>query len=103
MSMNEYIYPQNLKSQARLWLWNLRDIAVIGVAMIISVLALAQLKLYLPIALTLAFAFLTIRADESSVLDFIIRAVKYFLTVQQYYEWKEESVGTHCMIGSDIK
>ena len=47
MSMNEYIYPQNLKSQARLWLWNLRDVAVIGVAMIISVLALAQLKLYL--------------------------------------------------------
>lgn len=101
MSMNEYIYPQNLKSQARLWLWNLRDVAVIGVAMIISVLALAQLKLYLPMALTFAFAFLTIRADESSVLDFIIRAVRYFLTVQQYYEWKEERVGTRGRIGGD--
>ena len=101
MSMNEYIYPQNLKSQARLWLWNLRDVAVIGVAMIISVLALAQLKLYLPMALTFAFAFLTIRSDESSVLDFIIRAVRYFLTVQQYYEWKEEHVGTHSGIGGD--
>ena len=52
-------------------------------------------------ALTFAFAFLTIRADESSVLDFIIRAVRYFLTVQQYYEWKEERVGTHGGIGGD--
>ena len=95
MKMNEYIYPQNLKSQARLWLWNLRDLAVIGIAMIISVLALSQLKLYLPMALTFAFAFLTIRADESSVLDFIVRAVRYFLTVRQYYEWSKESVGKY--------
>lgn len=101
MIMNEYIYPQNLKSQARLWLWNLRDVAVIGVAMIISVLALAQLKLYLPIALTFAFAFLIIRANESSVLDFIIRAIGYFLTVQQYYEWKEERVWTRGSSGGD--
>ena len=52
-------------------------------------------------ALTFAFAFLTIRADESSVLDFMIRAVRYFLTVQQYYEWKEERVGMHGGIGGD--
>ena len=101
MSMDEYIYPQNLKSQARLWLWNLCDVVVIGVAMIISVLALAQLKLYLPMALTFAFAFLTIRADESSVLDFIIRAVRYFLTVQKYYECKEEHVVKHSGIGGE--
>lgn len=27
-----YIYPDNLKSKAVLWLWELRDIAIIGVA-----------------------------------------------------------------------
>ena len=101
--MNEYIYPQNLKSQAKLWLWSLRDIAVIGISMLISVLALTQIKLFLPMAVTLAFAFLTIRMDDMSVLDFIIRAVKYFLTTQQYYEWKEESVGTHRQIGGDVR
>ena len=25
-----YIYPDNLKSKAVLWLWELRDIAIIG-------------------------------------------------------------------------
>ena len=97
--MNEYIYPQNLKSLPKLWLWSLHDIAVIGISMLFSVLALTQIKLFLPLAITLAYAFLTIRMDDQSVLDFIIRAVKYFITTQQYYEWKEESVGTHRPIG----
>lgn len=97
----QYIYPQNLKAQAKLWFWNLRDIAIIGIALLVSVLALAQIKFVLPLALTLVYAFLTIRMDDLTVLDFIIRAVKYFITTQQYYEWKEESVGTHNMIGGD--
>ena len=55
--MNEqYLYPQNLKSQAKLWLWNLRDIAIIGTALLLSVLAIAQLKIILPLGLTLGYA-----------------------------------------------
>ena len=37
-----YIYPENLKAKPILWLWLLRDIAVIGVAALISVLSLVQ-------------------------------------------------------------
>ncbi|MHB1154976.1 MAG: hypothetical protein ACYC00_21950 [Eubacteriales bacterium] len=84
----QYIYPQNLKSQAKLWLWNLKDIAIIGIAMLISMLALSQLKLFLPLALTLCYGFLTIQLDDFSVLSFIVRSVKYFITTQQYYEWR---------------
>ncbi|MHB1154968.1 MAG: hypothetical protein ACYC00_21905 [Eubacteriales bacterium] len=84
----QYIYPQNLKAQAKLWLWNLKDLAVLGIAMLISILALSQLKLFLPLALTLSYGFLTIRFDDMSVLNFIVRAVRYFTTTQQYYEWK---------------
>ena len=85
-----YIYPHNLKSQAKLWFWNLRDIAIIGVALLISILALSQIKLFLPLALTLVYMFLSIRFDDTSVLDFIKQGVKYFLLNQQYFEWKEE-------------
>ena len=50
--MNEqYLYPQNLKSQAKLWLWNLRDLVIIGAALLLSVLAIAQLKAILPLAI----------------------------------------------------
>lgn len=85
-----YIYPHNLKSQAKLWFWSLRDIAIIGVALLISILALSQIKLFLPLALTLVYMFLSIRFDDTSVLDFIKQGVKYFLLNQQYFEWKEE-------------
>ena len=86
--MNQYIYPQNLKAQARLWLWNLRDIAILGIALLISLLALSQLKFFLPLAATLCYSFLTMRFDNMSVKDYIVRAVRFFLTTQQYYEWR---------------
>ena len=38
-----YIYPDNLKSKAVLWLWELRDIAIIGVGALISVFAMPNL------------------------------------------------------------
>lgn len=83
-----YIYPQNLKAQAKLWLWNLRDIATIGISFLISVLALSQLKLMIPLVFTIAYGFLTIRLDDVSVLDFMKRAARFFITSQQYYEWR---------------
>jgi len=82
-----YIYPDNLKSKATLWLWQLRDIGVIGVGCLISVFALAQLRLLPPIVITALYAFLTIRFDDTSILDFIKCACSFFFIKQQTYEW----------------
>ena len=90
--MNEtYYYPYDLKSQAKLWLWHLRDVAIIGAALLISILALTQIRSFLPLALTLVYMFLSIRLENVCVLDYIRCGVKYFLLSQQYYEWKEEA------------
>ena len=85
------MYPHNLKSQAKLWFWNLKDIAIIGIALLLSILALTQIKLVLPLALTLVYMFLSIQLDDTSVLDFIKQGVRYFITNQQYFEWREKS------------
>jgi hypothetical protein len=88
--MNEtYYYPYDLKSQAKLWLWNLRDVAIIGAALLISILALTQIRSFLPLALTLVYMFLSIRLEDVCVLDYIRCGVRYFLLSQQYFEWKE--------------
>lgn len=87
--MKQYIYPQNLKSQAQLWLWRLMDLVVLGAALLVSVLALSQLRFFLPLALTMVFAFLTMRFDDTSVLDYIKRAARYFVTTQQFYVWRQ--------------
>ena len=97
----QYIYPQNLKAEAKLWLWSLRDVAILGIALILSILALSQIKFYLPLAVTLVFAFLTIRLDDQTVLDFIGRGFRYFISTQQYYEWREQSVGKRISLGKD--
>ena len=60
-----YIYPDNLKSKAVLWLWELRDIAIIGVGALISVFAMAQLGFLPPVVITAAYAFLSIRLEDN--------------------------------------
>ena len=83
-----YIYPDNLRAKATLWLWQLRDIGVIGVGALLSVLALTQLGFVPPIVATAVYAFLTIRFEDTSILDFIRYAGAFFIFKQQLYEWR---------------
>ena len=86
----QYIYPQNMRTQVKLWFWTLRDIIILGVALTVSVISWAKLNFIVPAALTVLYGFLTIRMDEYSILDFIKRAWRYFISTQQYFEWKEK-------------
>lgn len=86
--MTQYLYPQNLKATANLWLWSLKDFTILGVSLLLSIVVLVQFRWLIPIAVTLCYGFLTIRMDETTILDFIQYAVRYFISTQQYYEWK---------------
>ena len=83
-----FIYPDNLKAKPKLWLWELRDIALIGIGARLSVLALTQTGIFIPLVLTAVYAFLSIRFDGTSILDFIRYAVAFLITKQQFYEWR---------------
>lgn len=84
-----YIYPENLKAKATLWLWTLRDVAAIGIGLLISILALAQGGFMPPLVVTVLFAFLSVRVEEASILDFLRYAVNFLFLKQQSYEWRE--------------
>lgn len=86
--MTQYLYPQNLKATANLWLWGLRDFCIIGIAALLSVVLLVYLKIFIPAAITLVYGFLTIRMDDTTVMDYIRYAVKYLISTQQYFEWR---------------
>lgn len=86
--MTRYIYPQNLKASAKMWLWSLRDFALLGIGVLLSMVILVELHLVLPMAATFCFAFLTIRMDDTTVLDFLRYAIKYFISTQQQFEWR---------------
>ena len=86
----QYIYPQNMKTQLRLWFWNLRDMILLGIAMTVSVILWAELGWIAPAAITVVFGFLSMRFDDFSILSYFKRAWKYFVSRQQYFEWEEK-------------
>ena len=67
-----YLYPKNLKEKANLWLWSLRDFAILSVALGIS----------------FGFAFLTIRLSAYTVLEYLSWCMRFFVTGQQRYDWR---------------
>ena len=83
----QFIYPQNMRASATLWLWSLKDFAIIVVGALFSAMVLATTRILIPAVLTAAFAFLSIRNDDTTILDFIKYAVRYFISTQQYFEW----------------
>ena len=87
-----YIYPDNLKSKAVMWMWELKDIGIMSIGAIISIIAITQTGFMLPLAATAGYAFLTIRVDDVSIMMFIQSAWRYFAG-QQYYEWRLDSDG----------
>lgn len=86
--MKRYLYPKNLKAVANMWLWGLRDFTILGIAAMLSIVALVQIKTLIPAALTLCFGFLTIRMEDTTIMDYIRYAARYFISTQQYYEWR---------------
>ena len=83
-----YIYPENLTAKATMWLWELRDIGIIGVGLLFSVLALTQTGIFIPLIATAVYAFLSIQFEGTSILSFLRYAKAFLITKQQFYEWR---------------
>jgi len=60
-----------------------------GLCDLVSVLALAQLGLVPPLIATVLYAFLSIRLEDASILDFLRYAMCFLFLKQQYFEWRE--------------
>ena len=88
VKIKTYIYPENLRASVKLWFWSVRDFIILCVGIVVSVAVIAELWNIIPAAVTLCYAFLSLRADESSVMDYMINAVKYFLLTQQEFRWQ---------------
>jgi hypothetical protein len=97
--LRTYLYPQNLKAAANIWLWSLRDFAILAVAALISVLILVNTFFYIPVVLVFIYAFMTIRLEDATVMDFLRYAIKFFITTQQYFEWRQAEPVSNPRIG----
>lgn len=69
----------------------LKDLAVTGTMVLFSVFAFAYAGIWFPAVIAGAYAFLTIQVEDTTIMDFIRYACAYFLTTQQYFEWRYTS------------
>lgn len=83
-----FIYPSNLKARASLLFWTLRDVAISVVLALLGVLTLTRTGSPAILTVAAAYAFLSIRFDDNSILDFIKRAWRFVVTGQQLYRWR---------------
>jgi len=86
--LKTYIYPQNLKAKPHLWLWGLRDFVILALCVLLSLVLLVHSGFLLPLALTLCFAFMTIRMEDTTVMDYLGYATRHFITSQKIYAWR---------------
>ena len=83
-----YIYPANLKAQASILFWTLQDLVAAVLLSVLGVLLVNQTGSLFLLAVAAAFAFLSIRFEETSILDFIRYAWRHCVSCQQIYFWR---------------
>ena len=83
-----YIYPENLKAKPMLWLWEIKNFVIIGIGVLLSAVLLIYTRKLLPMAIVMAYAFLTIKLDGTTILEFIKYAGRYFISTQQEFRWR---------------
>ena len=87
--MRHYLYPRNLRADATIWFWRLKDFVIITLGGFLSLWLWIDWMMLLPMALTMAFAFLTIRLEDTAIMDYVIHIIRYFVTQQQVFYWRE--------------
>lgn len=74
-----YYYPNNLKARPLIWLWYLRDLTIISLGCIVAILMLISYFMVVPLVAVVVYGVLTMRIDDTSILDFITQACDYIL------------------------
>ncbi len=82
-----YRYPSNLREKARLGLWTLKDVVILTVLILVSILALAKIGFMLPLVATAFYMLLSANVEGMSIKDYLVYIFRFCISGIQYYEW----------------
>lgn len=82
--MKTYIYPRNLSTTPIQWLWSLPAVAGIALLGVVSVFSALYFRLWIPLYITVAFAVMTIRVGENTILKMLKHSLRFFFGKQIY-------------------
>jgi len=81
-----------LKATVKFWLWSVKDFLIIALTLIVSVFIATTFVTLIPFAIIACYAFLTIRIEDTSVIDYISYATKFFIGAQQSFYWSAKII-----------
>lgn len=82
-----YLYPDDLKKAPMVLLWEMKDIATIGITFIFSIVLVTQFLVMFPLVITVSYGILSIKIEDLSIKDYIIKLTNFFMIKQQIYKW----------------
>ena len=82
------MYPSNLKAKSSLLFWTLRDVLIAVVLALLGMFALSRTQSPILLSVAAAYAVLSIRLEDASILDFLGRAWRFVVVGQQLYHWR---------------
>jgi hypothetical protein len=85
-----YIYPNNLKAKPLIWFWSFKDIIVVIILFLLATLILVTLGNLIPGVVAVVYGVMTMRIEDTSIMDFIIQCLNYFILKQQDYIWYKD-------------
>lgn len=88
-----YTYPHNMSAKATLWLWTLKDLSISGSCLLAGFFLFAEFSSCTVLVAGATYAFLTIRFDDTSILDFLRYCFCFFFGQQEFlWEGKRKSI-----------
>ena len=70
--------------------WSLRDLIVIILSVVVSIVIWITLGTYIPLSFALLNAFLSIRTEEKSISEYLRLAFRFVFIDQKIYIYKEK-------------
>ena len=70
--------------------WSLRDLIVIILSVVVSIVIWITLGTYIPLSFALLNAFLSIRTEEKSISEYLRLAFRFVFIDQKTYIYKEK-------------
>ena len=79
-----YTYPHNMSAKATLWLWTLKDLSISGSCLLAGFFLFAEFSSCTVLVAGATYAFLTIRFDDTSMLEVGSYGLWLFFGLQEF-------------------
>lgn len=83
--MRKFYYPKNLKASPTLWLWTVKDIAILAMLVFAAILLVVLTHSAYVLCVPMLWAVLTIRMDDSTIWENLCYACRFLFGHQTFY------------------